>query len=460
MTKNINMKNIINKIKNISLEQINKNLIFIAILALLFRVGSFTSNYRPNPFEIIVILIIILAIIDVIKNKKFKEFFLSVPKNIRIALILLVSSIFLGWGISILKGIPTTFNMILEFGLFVFSLSIFLLILFYTRNDKTYLKKYFYALLLPAIYIICIIFPEITNYLNLLSHGVDFVGFTTNENIISKIIIIPTIYFTILTLFEFKNKWLKLVYFLISSSLVALLFWISSRAALLSLIMGCIFILIIFFINNLNWKKIFYKFLIIILIFLSGFLMSPYSAKRVSLNRILNVSSTQSDYSDLKNKPLNNIIKESFVVTKISENLVENKKNIVQNKPIIENRFQFWPIYLKQILINPLGFGPNTHIEFYSNDNINKINLGPHNSYLQIWLWGGIIGLLSFLYLLFLAFINLKNRLKSNFNSFDFSLVSILFTLSILILANDSISLYWFWIILALSLVYDSNTKS
>ena len=134
------MKNLINKIKNLTLEQINKNLIFVAILSLLFRLGSFTAKSTPNPFELILILIIILTMIDVIKNKKIKEFFFCIPRNIRIALSLLVASIFIGWGVSILRGIPTTYNMILEFWNFVFSVSIFLLIIFYTRNDKRYIK--------------------------------------------------------------------------------------------------------------------------------------------------------------------------------------------------------------------------------------------------------------------------------------------------------------------------------
>src|SRR3989344_3720870 len=154
------MKDIIDKIKHLSLEEINKNLILVALLALIYRMGNFYNTFIPKPFEIIVLLIVLLAIVDALKNNKLKEFCLCLPRDIRIAFICLISSVLIGWGVSLLKGIPTTFNTVLEFGTFVFSLSIFLLILIYTRNDKNYIKIYFYALLLPAVYGIFIFFPQ------------------------------------------------------------------------------------------------------------------------------------------------------------------------------------------------------------------------------------------------------------------------------------------------------------
>src|SRR3990167_2217149 len=188
------MNNIINKIKNLTFEDVNKNLILLALLALIYRLGNFYNTFIPKPFEIIVLLIILLVIVDIFKNNKIKEFFFSIPKGIRVAFFCLISSILLGWGVSALKGIPYTFNTLLEFGTFVFSLSIFLLILIYTRNDKNYVKIYFYALLLPALYGIFIFFPQAAYYLQLGSSGT-FLGFTMNPNIISKILLIPTFFF-------------------------------------------------------------------------------------------------------------------------------------------------------------------------------------------------------------------------------------------------------------------------
>lgn len=452
------MKNIINKIKNLTLEQVNKNLIFIAILSLLFRIGSFTANYNLKPFEIIFMIIVILTTIDLIKNKKIKEFFFSIPKNIRIALSILLFSVLLGWFVAVfIKNIPTSFNMILEFGNFVIAIGIFLLIIFYTRNDKAYIKKYLYALLISTIYIICLIFPIVANYFNLISgvSGVNFVGFTTNENIISKILLIPSIFFICISLFKNKYIWLQIFYILISSGLVALLFWVSSRAALISLIIGCIFVWLVFSFNKFKFNKLFNSGIIIFIIILMGFTISPHSSKQIFLNRILNLDGSQLAYGDLKEKSLLNIIRESFFIKKIKTEVII----LPEDKEISESRFQFWPIYLKQILKNPLGFGPNPHIEIDYYYKGGKLNLGPHNTYIEVLLWGGALGFFGFAYVIFSAFKNLKNQLKSNFNIIIFSLISILFTTSIVIIANDSISLISFWIVLSLSLITTADKR-
>ena len=447
MDKNLNMEKIINKIKNISLEEINKNLIFIAILSLLFRVGSFYSSHLPKPFESIVLIIIFIAIIDFIKNKKFKEFYYSFSKNIRISLICLVSSVLIGWGVSIIKGIPTTFNTILEFGTFMFSLVIFILIFFYTRNDKTYLKKYLYALFIPIVYMIFIIFPSFAYDLKV-ALGLHFVGFTTNPNIISKILLIPIIFFVVKTLFEEKNKWFKLTYFFISSLLVSLLFWTSSRGAILSLMLGMVFVGLLFSSNNFNWKKLIKNGILIILICLIGFILTPKGVKEVVVTRI---SNTEIINTQINNKPTFEIANNKLIAETIDG---ESKEFVlIKFNNTNELRLQIWSFYLGYILKNPLGIGPNTHINFYLIDNNGDyINSGPHNTYIQILFWGGIVAFLSFLYLLFVVFKNLILKLKSNFNIITFVLIGILFTLSLSIMFDDSLSSYWYFIILALSL--------
>lgn len=427
-----------NTIKNLTLEQINKNLIFIAIASLLFRIGNFSTNYLPKPFELIVLIIVLLTIIDALKNNKSKEFFFSIHKNIRITLIFLVSSVLIGWGVSILKGIPISFNSILEFGTFIFSLTIFILIIIYTRNDKTYIKKYLYALLFPIVYTVFILFPDIAYYFNL-ALGTHFVGFTGNPNIISKILLIPIIFFTSKSLFEKENKWLNIAYITTSSFLVSLLFWTSSRGAIFSLILGMIFIWLVFSLNNFNWKKLFKSGVIIFLICLIGFILTPKGVKGIVVDRIFN---TEIVNIQTNNKPAVEII-----------NNISKDSNLIKFNNTNELRLQIWYYYLGYILSNPLGIGPNTHMDFRLIDNNgNPINSGPHNTYLQVWFWGGILGFLSFIYIIFLTFKNLKTKLQLNFNIINLSLIAILFTLSISISFDDSLSSYWFFTILALSL--------
>src|SRR3989344_6167057 len=126
------MQNIINKIKNLSLEEINKNLVFVALLALIYRIGNFYNTFIPKPFEIILVLIILLTFMDLLINKKFKDFFLSINKKVWIALSCLMFSVLFGWVIAFfIKKIPINFNVILEFCNFVISMVIFVLVLFY-----------------------------------------------------------------------------------------------------------------------------------------------------------------------------------------------------------------------------------------------------------------------------------------------------------------------------------------
>lgn len=436
------MKNIINKIKNISLEQVNKNLIFVAILSLLFRTGSFTMSYIPQPFVLIVVLIVILTIIDIIKNNKIKEFLFSIPKNIRIALFCLVFSILIGWTLSILRGTPTTFNMILEFGSFVFSLSIFLLILFYTRNEEIYAKKLLYALLLPIFYIIFILFPGVAQHFNIASESA-FLGFTYNPNIISKILLIPIIFFITNSLFESKNKLLKVGYIIISAALVALLVWTAARAALIALVMGVLLIWSIYSLHDFNWGKMMYNGIIIFTIIILGFAMTPNGGKQVITNKVLNPSNSNFVYFNLNDKTSQGIINKFETDKIINHTVIIN----VSKEP----RFKNWPLYLSKIISNPFGYGPNTHMNI-ANIGEQVIGLGPHNTYLEIWLWGGILGLLSFIYILFSAFVSLKNKIQSNFEPIGVVLLGILFALSIAIFFNDSIQFYELWIILALSL--------
>ena len=445
------MNHIINKIKNLSLEEINKNLVLVALLALIYRMGNFYNTFIPKPFEIIVLLIVLLAFVDVLKNNKLKEFFFAIPGDIRIAFICLIFSVLIGWGVSLLKGIPTTFNTVLEFGTFMFSLSIFLLILIYTRNDKNYIKIYFYALLLPAVYAVFVFFPKVAFYLGLGNDGT-FLGLTMNPNIISKILLIPAFFFITYSLFKSENKWLKAGYIAVSISLVSLLFWVASRGGLISLLLASIFVWLVFSLHNFTWKKLFYSGLLIFVILAAGFALTPETGKhRVILRTLYPSGSDNLSYVLTKNKPASEVIAKFF--------------NDKADGPVLvyfgrETRFQIWPFYLKQVLMSPLGIGPNTHFSFNLIDYAGEyINSGPHNTFLQIWQWGGLLGMLSFLYIFISAIKNLAVKLKADFNPEALAMLGALFAVSVSMMFDDSLSFFWFFIILALALRYE-NARS
>jgi O-antigen ligase len=97
--------------------------------------------------------------------------------------------------------------------------------------------------------------------------------------------------------------------------------------------------------------------------------------------------------------------------------------------------------------------GPNTHGDFHVTDPSGApVHLGPDNTYLEIWVWGGLLGIGSFLYLLGSAFVVLWKRLRARYTQESIALFGIVLALSIAIFFDASLSLYWFFIILALIL--------
>jgi O-antigen ligase len=438
--------------KNLTLEKINKNLVFISLLALIYRKGNFYNTFIPKPFEIVLVLVMLFTLIDLIKNNKFKDFFISIDKKIWIALSYLMGSVFIGWFVAVFfKDVPVNLNVILEFGNFVISFVIFVLVLFYTKNDPISAKKYLYALLLPAGYAIFVLFSGLANYLNLESNGT-FLGLTINPNIISKILLIPALFFMTHSLFKIQNKWIRFVYIILSSTLVSLLFWVASRGGLVSLVISSVFVWLVFSFHNFNWQKLFYSGGILGLIFLIGFLITPQAGKqRVVLRALYPSGSDASSYVTIQDKSVDDIF---------AKFMEDKSSNHVFVYPDRETRFQIWPFYLKYIILNPLGMGPNTHFSFGLRDNTGEyINSGPHNTFLQIWLWGGLLGMLSFLYIFINAFKNLRVNLRFDFNPTALSLTGILFALSLSIMFDDNLSFFWFFIILALALRYEHSTS-
>ncbi len=439
------------------LEKTNKNILLIGLALLSYRVGNFAYSFLPKPYELLFVVLSLLTIVYVLFVTNIKTSITVIPKNILVAVCLLVGSVLLGWGISVyINHIPTNLNMLLEFGTCIIGLITFLFVLFYGYNDSGISKKYYYALLVPVIFIIFVLFPHSTPSFLLASDG-NFVGLTTNVNLISKMLLIPAMYFIVHAIILTKNVKMRIVYICIASLLVSLLLWISSRGAILSLFSGMFFAFLVVASHNFTWKKTFLYIGTLMVILTVGFIFTPYSRKQVMLNRVLNSDTHQFSQEQVRSMGLLSIIFHSFHNTAVQP----NTKGIVLNSDEKETRLQIWPFYIKNIIIkNPLGIGPNTHIESNVIDiDGNHVSTGPHNTFLELLLWGGGISLLSFVYLLFNAFLNLGNKLKSNFNPMLVSLLVTLFSLTIAIMFDDSLSLYCFWAVLALSLLPWKNIE-
>lgn len=470
-----------------SLEKVNKILMMVALASLAIRSGNFYMTYIPKPFEILFVMIVSLTIIDIVKNKKLKEFWNSLPKNIWLALGTLVLSILMGLFITIfIKGVPLNFYMVTEFGRLLIAMGLFVLIFFYTREDKKLIKKFLIAIISPILYIVLLAHPQYAFSYDY-AHVSDgrFYGFSSNVNTISKLLLMPAMFFMSYSLFWLKGKWQRLGFILLSAGSVALLLWAASRGALLALIVGLFAIFALFVARNFSFKEVARASTIILSIFILGFLFTPYSGKQVVLNRVLNKDTDQTHYQWLKDRALKDIVLDSFS-SKNSEKEDDDKaieiidygdeinsKTIVKAEydgrpinasvivgvPVPETRAIIWPFHIKQAIENPFGVGPgfNTHIKVFMPQVGDYVGTGSHSSFIEQWLWGGIIGLVSFCYILFRAGQNLKIKIgRKDNDAMIVALAGIFIALIVAIFFDDSSKLFWVWAISAMAIKYES----
>lgn len=436
----------------LSLEKISKHILLLGLALLLFRNSSFVLTLIPKPFEVCFIIVTLLTLIDLIKNRKFAEFFLSIPKNIRIASIVMLASIAVGWVMAVFfRHIPSTANMLYELVAFLVAAFTGVLILYYSRNDPSYIRKCLYALAVPAVYSIFVFFPQVARFFGLAAGG--FNGFTDNVNIVSKQLLIPLMLFVTLALLESKSTLRRIGYSILSILLVALVFWAVQRAAVLGFVIGAATIWCVLVWSERSWKKMIFNGCILLAIFGLGFLAVPSEAKKVALNRIVHFDGNQISIDDLEGLTVVEIVQS--IIHQKSESVPVTVATLTDEKKSPEPRFQIWAHYVRIVLANPLGLGPNTHITAsipFAQGNFT--NPGPHNTYLEMWLWGGIAGILSFMYILVYTFRSLIRSLRDKSASMTTALAILgsLVALSVTIFFNDNMGLIWFWAMLALAL--------
>ncbi len=445
-----------------SLEKLNKALLLGALVALIYRVSNFCNTFLPKPFELVLALVALITLFEIIKNRnRISEFWFSVPKTVRIASILLVGSVLFGWVFAIfILGIPVSPNSILEFGTFGISLLSFILIIIHTHNDTAQARRYFYALILPVCYGIVIIFPAIAYYFGLVPFD-NFAGWTLNVNTVAKTLLLPAIFFVAKSLFENQNQWRKFTYISLSAITIALIFWTASRGGILSLSIGVFVAWIIFIARDFNWRKIFSSAGIIFCIFFFGFILTPRVGMKALLGRFSTHSVPEAVYSFFRGD-LSSVAGASSLAIKnknfavpgsvcdIAKSLPDVYSRAAHPEP--ETRLKIWPFYLRHSFSTPSGIGPNTHLQFDLTDkNGNYVVTGPHNTYIQVLFWGGFSGITAFLIIIFLALKRMRERVRTEFTSITIALFSVLIALSVSIMFDDSLSFYWFFIILGLS---------
>jgi hypothetical protein len=430
------------------LQSIAKLILLLSLVSLVFRKSSFALYHIPNPYEIGLMIASLITAIDLTIEKRWKQFFSTIPRGVWIATIVLVLSILTGWGMAAwYRHIPTTLNTIHEFVGFLVAALGGIVVLYYSSDDAVFAKRCIYALLVPALYAIFILIPNAAYGLSIARDGA-FHGLTTNVNTMVKTLMVPTAFAIVYALRTPQKLIVRFGHSLLAALLIGLLFWTIERASVLALLAGCFVTWLIYWYYDRNWKHVLTRGLLLVLIIIVGFLTVPSTGKKATLNRLLNFDGHQQQYVVVEQKSVTTVLKES-----LQKNETTPLASFADPKKSPEPRFQLWIYYARIALKNPLGIGPHTHMDAqvpYAKGIF--VNPGPHNSFLQMWLWGGVIGLLALLYLVWSGIRRSFVSLKTSFSPFTFGLLISVVMLAASIFFNDNLQSVWFWIVLGLSL--------
>ena len=401
----------------------------------------------PKPFEIIMVIIITIFIIGLIFKKiNIKELISLFPPKILLAMFCLITSTIIGWSLTIfLKDIQINLDMIFDFGRLLLALITCTFTIAYTKKYPDILKNFFFALLSSIIYIIFIFLPNISEHYGITLSDGRFYGFMNNPSTVSKLILVSLLFSFSLYLFEQKNKLLKTCFFIITTGLMSLIFWSGTRAAILSASIGFVLIIFLYIKYNFSKKNILISLISVSLIFFLGFLMIPNFSKKIVINRVLTHNTDAIPALELKKM-----------------NIVDVLKKTIGTKPnsMSETRLTIWPYFMREIIKNPLGMGPAYYTHTFIRVGPNNDLAGAHNSFLEIMLYGGWFAIVSFLFLLITGIKNLILSIKNNINkTIPVAFLSALIALTIALSFDDHFKLYWFWILLGLSISYTDNTQ-
>lgn len=416
-------------------KRINKIVLLVTLVLLANNLekGSFSRHFIPSLFQILLVLSVLLTVIYILKEHKINDFFNSIPRKIWLAIAGFYFLTLVGWAIAIFSlGIPTTLTTILDFGTFTMGIILFILVSFYIKGDQAYTKWCLYAILIPNFHLLYYFFTHgLVGYWGVPN---DFsLDKVLDPNILSKTLLVPTMFFISMTLFSLKNKkwWVTSIYVACASVSAMMIFWTVSRGAALSLLLGALVTWLVFLFRGFTWKKFFVGGLLILLILLLGYAMIPHGSKQAISLKTSN----------------------TFTLPAASGGKVSNVTVAeIQKLPQTESRLLIWHFYPIYILQHPFGVGPNSSHDFNFHDkNGVHIYVGPDSTYLIACLWGGLLGLVVYLYIVWSGFVEGWKKWKKSFDPISLALLSIVFTLSVALFFDGMLSLYWLYVVLALS---------
>jgi hypothetical protein len=412
---------------------------------MLFNKILFTGLLKPDSLSIIISFICLLVAL----YKKEITIPWQKIKPTLIALILIVFSTLLGSIISYSKFdlIPID-HIWTEWRILLGCLIIFIEIIVLGYKDFIFLKWVIYAFLTSFLVIITPYFPD--QFINYILEGSNrFGGLIGSSNFYPTLMILPTmiiLYFIIETKF-INYKYTKIILlFLILSLSIGLIIWSGSRSGWLGLGFT-IFIFSLISIKNSQQKirKLCSIILITIFACLISFVILPTNAKTDITNRINYIITPE-------NMPIINI--DGTVSQKIVTNIT-----IIDSVSNNQDRLNIWENAIPFIIYNPFGYGLS-YSEIINIRSGSGEHSGVHSFPLEVILIGGLLSLASITYLIVTRLISfVKYQIKNSTTDIEVILISSFLGLLICSLFLSLLLIRWFWIELAILIIWQTNRE-
>ena len=206
----------------------------------------------------------------------------------------------------------------------------------------------------------------------------------------------------LVSLYPLKKRFFA--YFLLGSGLFGILLWTQTRAGWIGFGAAMLVVFWGWILKSdqsaITRLKLFLTGgLILVMLMVLGLWALPYYVKNEVINRVFPVR------PQIEAEGLNfEEVETELVVQRVIQEVV---------KPSFSERSRvyLWRAYLEKLVQSPLGLGLN-----HSPPIFEGAPRGPHNTFLEVAAFGGVLTLGGYIYLLYLAISNLLVKLKQNQN--------------------------------------------
>jgi len=433
--------------------QLGKWSFILGIALLIVRNNSYPWIIKRSS-DILFFIAAILTVFLISRNKEWREYWQGTRKIIT-ALALIIAGIFLAtainygfWGGKIDGAAVLSFGRFLEVGILIG------LVGFFQSKDRDFYKKVSAAQLSTLVYLIALVITKngfIYNQFHFLENfPTNIYRFQLFDNFPSSVSYYLIVSLSLLlvsalvSLCPLKKKFF--VYFLFGSGLFGILLWTQTRAGWMGF--GAV-MLVVFWgwilksdQGAITRLKLFLAGgLILAMLMVLGFLVLPYYAKNEVINRVFlirpQIEAVGLNFEEVETE---------LVVQKIFQEVV---------KPSFSERSRvyLWRAYLEKLVRFPLGLGLN-----HSPPIFEGAPRGPHNTFLEVAAFGGVLTLGGYVYLLYLAISNLIAGLKQN-QDFRWSLYLLAALVGLVVASQfDNMSTFRImWVILGLGIFFEKK---